>query len=147
MAIEYIQTLTLSLTDAIKMQDAQHEIYDTGIVDSNPSLLKATLTAYSTILGFAFTAPTPVAVSAAVAAVLVSLGSDTGLLETIVKGGYFDLGDITKWMRENTQYDLIKVKVSFLDYTAQNIRFVEHTGINDGLVALHVKNGGGWITA
>lgn len=47
-------------------------------------------------------------------------------------------------MRNNPQYDLIKIKMSFLDYTDQGIRFVEHTGINDGLVAVHLRDGSGW---
>jgi len=141
---EYIETLTVSLDQIKKMQRAQYAIYKQGLIDRDNNALSEELGACSTVLGFAFGAPTIVAIIGALSGLISSLGSGIVSLETLIENGFMDLAGVQYFMEDNPNYDLIQIKMSFIEYTDQNIRFVEHTGTDDGLVAVHIKNGGGW---
>ena len=59
-----------------------------------------------------------------------------------VKISSFDLLTIHEWFSENSQYDLIKIEMGFIEYPDENVRFVTHTDVNY-IKAVHTD--GGWI--
>lgn len=140
---EYVDTLTVSLQNLRDMQKAQYAMWNEGFKEQNFSNLTASLGAVSTILSFAFGAPTVVAVVSAISGLISELGSGLQTTEDIVKEGHWKLQDLVNWMESHPQYDLIKVKMSFLEfYGDYNIRFVEYTS-SDYITAVHTSNG--WI--
>ncbi|WP_252235690.1 hypothetical protein [Clostridium sp. ZS1] len=49
-------------------------------------------------------------------------------------------------MEENTQFDMVELKLPYLDYSTNSgeISFISGYGIQTGL---HPRNGGGWMMA
>jgi len=143
---EYILTETFSLQQIKDTMYAQQAMYNEGLQNKDIDGLISALGSFSTVLGLVFTAPTPAAVGGAIAALISTLGSnDLPNLKDIVEDGYWDLGSVEHWMEQNEQYDIIKLRIGFLDYKDEGIRFVQHTG-TQYIDEVHSIDGG-WHTS
>lgn len=146
---EYLETVIVSENDVHQMMVAQSAAKTYGFETTNLNRLSEILGGVSVILSLLFKLPIPAQVISALLGLLSVLGSGQVTVENIVEKGIKALGELDKWMLDHPQYDLVKVKMSFLEYSdipdsdPDTIRFVEDTSPNY-IVAVHIKNGG-WI--
>ncbi|MDK8182276.1 hypothetical protein [Paenibacillus sp. UMB4589-SE434] len=137
MASEYLQELELNLDQIIAMQGAQYAIYEESFNTDTPSgsQLAARLGAFSTVLGVVFIKSTSKGLAAGIVSIITGMvSSQKSLLASYVKDGHFHMSNLVNFLRANTQYDRIKVKLPFLEYEHAdgNIRFVTGKGIITG---------------
>lgn len=96
------------------------------------------------ILGLIFVQSTPVGVVAGVVGVLsLMASSEEEVFKGLLEAGYSELANLEYFLVDNPKYDLIRVKLPFLEYTVdgERIRFVTGKGV---VTALQIK-GGNWI--
>ncbi|MGW8444406.1 hypothetical protein ACWGXJ_26225 [Paenibacillus sp. S33] len=93
-------------------------------------------------LSLIFAASTPASLAAGVTSLLLGMvPSEKDALEHMVKDGYWALGYLEDFFSDSPDYDMIEVKVPFIEYETANVRFV--TG-NCVIKRVH-KKGGPWI--
>ncbi|MDU7476904.1 MAG: hypothetical protein E7L01_26705 [Paenibacillus macerans] len=144
MAREYASEVTVSLSQIRDIVRAQRLVIDKGIIKPSNNDLMSGLGAVATILGLIFVQSTPVGVVAGVVGVLSLMApSEEEAFKGLLEAGYSELANLEYFLVDNPKYDLIRVKLPFLEYTVdgERIRFVTGKGV---VTALHIK-GGNWI--
>ncbi|MDU0329862.1 hypothetical protein RW092_06530 [Paenibacillus sp. 3LSP] len=144
MAREYASEVTVSLSQIRDIVRAQRLVIDKGIIKPSNNDLMSGLGAVATILGLIFVQSTPVGVVAGVVGVLSLMSpSEEEAFKGLLEAGYSELANLEYFLVDNPKYDLIRVKLPFLEYTVdgERIRFVTGKGV---VTALHIK-GGNWI--
>lgn len=138
-AKEYAATLTLNKDQVSKIAIAQRHIYDAGIVNPNSNRLASLLSSVASVLGLAFVASTPVGLATGVTALVAGmLPNEKGILESMVKEGYWQLGYVEDFFRASNDYDLIQVQMPFIEYETAKVRFVTGKCV---IKKIHKKNG------
>lgn len=142
-AREYRETLIISkskVTDAIY---AQNNIIREGFENADRESLISVLSSVAGVLALVFIQYSAVGVATGVFGVIASLEPlESSALKGVLQNGTSDLLTIHEWFSENSQYDLIKIEMGFIEYPDENIRFVTHTDVNY-IKAVHTD--GGWI--
>ena len=139
---EYASNLTLNKSDVEKMMSAQQTIYEAGIQKGDTAQLIADLASAAGILSTVFLAATPAGLAGALAqALLASTPSEKKVLDAMVKDGYWEMGTLLRWFNNNPTFDIIEVRLPFIEYETQRIRFVTGAG---AIQRVH-KKGGSWM--
>ncbi|WP_342553769.1 hypothetical protein [Paenibacillus sp. FSL R7-0652] len=139
---EYAATVTLNKKDVLDMMKAQRVIYNSGISKPDKAQLIADLANVTGILATIFLVSTPGGLAGALAqALLASTPSEKQTLDLMVKEGHFKMGDLADWFDDNSGFDIIEVKLPFIEYETQRIRFVTGRG---AIQRVH-KKGGPWM--
>ena len=146
MAKEYSSKVTVNLDKILNMQIAQRETYEKGLVKYNNQALIGALGPVSSVLGILFIQSTPVSVATAIGGLISTVLSPSlkEMLKEMVYNGYYHMGEIVSFLKNNSKYDLCEVDFPFIEYTVDGkiIRWVTGKG---RVTKIHVK-GGGWIT-
>ncbi|SHK61471.1 hypothetical protein [Paramaledivibacter caminithermalis] len=138
---EYIDTLTLTKDELYKARRAQAEIRQDGFSQPDESKLVEGLTAFATVLSLMFKLPTPVTLAAGViSAVGGMLPSEIDTLTTVSIMGEDFLDEVYDFLYDNPEYDLVEVKLPFLEFIDEGFRIVQGEGI-----VTKVHAGSGWI--
>lgn len=146
---EYVQTLELSLDQAIKLAGAQRTIYLNGFgKNTSASDFASKLNDFSGVMGILFAVGSGVVASvggwATTIIGLVSGLNSTDTLEKYVKDGSFYMTGVIDFLNENKKYDRIRVVVPMIEYNTVNgyVRFIIGEGSTTGVRLV----GGNWIT-
>lgn len=142
MASEYAAKIVVSLDSLRKIQKAQRHMYDSGIVNLDSNTLASLLSPLSTVLGLAFVTSSPAGIAAGVVGIATSMTvSARAVLQDMVYSGYWNLGYMDDYMVANPKYDLIQIKLPFIEYVidGKRIRFITGKGVITG-----VHSGSGW---
>ncbi|EPY09682.1 MULTISPECIES: hypothetical protein [Paenibacillus] len=146
---EYPQTLELNLNEAYALMGAQRTIYLEGFgKNTNASSFSSKLSDSSTAMGILFSvASGTIATIGGWAATILGLAGGLGsgtTLERQVKDGSFYMSGVAEYLRNNTQYDRIRVEVPMVEYNTSGgyVRFITGEGRTTGL---HYR-GGSWST-
>lgn len=146
---EYAQTLELNLDQAYDLMGAQRTIYLDGFgKNPNANNFASKLGDYSTAMGILFSVASGViATIGGWAATILGLAAGLGsgsTLERLVKDGSFYMVGVSDYLRNNTQYDRIRVEVPMIEYNTSGgyVRFITGEGRT---VGLHYR-GGDWVT-
>ena len=144
-------TVTISMDNLYKLERAQRESIQKGIYAKDTSGLQTALGGFLTALGFICAkAPTPYGVAIGVVSVANGmLDSDKDILDKLSNSGLNWIRAQYDFMYDHPQYDLIEITYPYLDYlnvdgNGKDIRFATGKG---SLNKVHLKNGGGWISA
>ncbi len=133
MAIEYADTIIVTLDSLRKVQRAQRVTYDSGIVSPNESKLIEALGPVASILGLVFIKSTPAGLAAGVISLFSTmlLPSDKSILKAQVYEGYWQLGYMIDFMEDNPKYDKIEILLPFIEYTVNSgpLRFITGRGV------------------
>lgn len=139
---EYASNLTLTKKDVENLMEQQQIIYEVGIKKGDTAQLIADLANAAGLLSTIFLAATPGGLAGALAqALLASTPSEKQALDAMVKNGYYEMGGLLRWFNQNPNFDIIEVKLPFIEYERQNIRFVTGRG---AIQRVH-KKGGPWM--
>lgn len=137
-----METLTINLQELKDMKYAQNHVYQDGFRNRNKDGLISSLSTVTGILTTIFNLPTPLIVADAVFSLLAALApNEKDVLGRQIVNGVSDMDTVIEWFENNPQYDLIKIKMSFLEYPDYDMRFVTY-GNTDRIVAAHTD--GGW---
>ncbi|MBG9942093.1 hypothetical protein ABE237_12365 [Brevibacillus formosus] len=142
-AREYAAKLTVNLDQLRKIERAQREVYDKGLVKPSDTKLLTALGAVASVLGLVFVASTPAGVVAGVTGIVASITpSAKDALESMVKAGYWELGYMEDYLVDNPRFNRMEIELPFIEYNVngETIRFITGKGI-----ILRVHNGSGWI--
>lgn len=139
---EYIKNLTASHETLLKMQDVQLEAYDYINGDTSYENFITALGAFSTVLGLVFITSTPVGVAAGITGIITSISSsEKQTLLGLIDDGIRGIARLSKFLRENQEYDLLKANFPFLEFIIEEISFIQG---EPELTAVH--GSGGWWT-
>ncbi|RKD31183.1 hypothetical protein [Thermohalobacter berrensis] len=138
---EYIDTLTLTKDDLYKARRAQAEIRQNGFKQPDESKLVEGLTTFTTVLSLMFKLPTPVTLAAGVISAVGSMiPSDIDTFISVSLNGEDFLDEVYNFLYDNLDYDLVEVKLPFLEFVDEGFRIVQGRG-----VVTKVHAGNGWI--
>ncbi|MCG7379341.1 hypothetical protein MH215_20275 [Paenibacillus sp. ACRSA] len=138
---EYAANVTVNKKEVLDMMKAQRAMYDKGIIKQDRAGLVADLAGVVGVLSI-FLQSTPGGIAGAVTqALLASVPSEKAALDAMVKEGHFQMGYLADWFDANPNFDIIEVKLPFIEYETQRIRFVTGRG---AIQRVH-KKGGPWM--
>ncbi|MBB6218872.1 hypothetical protein HNQ80_005047 [Anaerosolibacter carboniphilus] len=138
---EYIGTLILTKDQLYKARRAQAEMRKNGFELPNETKLVQGLTAFSTVLSLMFMLPTPVTLAAGVISVVAGMTpSEKSVITTVSLVGEDYLDEVYDFMYDNPQYDLVEVKLPFLEFVDEGFRIVQGNGL-----VTRIHSGSGWI--
>lgn len=139
---EYTRTLILSKREINYIKRAQFEMRMDGFKNEDEGKLIQGLSAFTSVLSFAFMLPTPVTLAAGVIAAISSSPSERDTIISVCSNGEDYLEILWNMMDDHPEYDLVKVELPFLEFVDEGFRIVSGFG---RIEAIHVGNG--WITA
>lgn len=147
---EYPQTLELDLNQVLDFMGAQRTIYLNGFgKNASTSVLTNKLSDFSTTMGILFSAASGVIATvggwaATILGVIAGIGFNAPTLETYVKNGSFYLTEVVDFLRQNREYDRIRMLVPMIEYNTVDgrVRFNAGEGQTTGVR----YRGGGWVT-
>ncbi|UYZ12661.1 hypothetical protein A6764_17900 [Brevibacillus sp. WF146] len=140
---EYADTIIVNLDQIRKIERAQREMYDSGLVRLDSNRLMSVLGTVSSVLGLAFVTSTPAGIVAGITGILASITpSAKDILEQMVYKGYWELGYMEDFLVDNPQYDRMEIELPFIEFDVNGkvIRFISGKGI---IKRVHSKSG--WI--
>lgn len=147
MSREYTQTLTLTPDQIKKMERAQRETYNQGLINQNSGALSSALGPVSTILGLIFITSTTFGVAAATVGLITSMSQNSKqALKNMVNDGNNYLRRIMDICDDNPKYQAVEVELPFAEYSTLDTRtdYIIRYVIGQGSVK-RVKVNGGWI--
>lgn len=137
---EYVTRLTLSLSDIEKIEEYQNATYSYGFDRPSKASLTSALGPLATILGIVAFIPslTAIGVASAVMAAAASLTSPSqqSSIKAVVYDGYWELGRLKKMMKDSN-WQMIKIDLPFLEFVDEKIRFVS----GEGSIQAYYQNG------
>ncbi len=139
---EYIDTLTFTKDELYKARRAQALVRNDGFEMQDESRLINGLSIFSTVLSLVFKLPTPVTLAAGVtsaAAGMLPNEIDDVAAVSITGEDYLD--ELYDFMYDNPSYDLIEVKLPFLEFVDEDFRIIQGRG---HVTRVRIK-GTGWI--
>lgn len=139
---EYTENIIVSKSEVFKMKDAQFNIKEEGFKNLDEGTLVDTLSTSTSILSLAFMLPTPVTLGAGViSAATAASTSEREMIIDVCQNGSDYLYTVYRYMKNNPQYDLVKVELPFLEFVDEDFRIVHGDGY---ITAVH--SDGGWQT-
>lgn len=145
MAREYSERITVTLSDLINIEDAEDAMFDYITGDLDDAELSKSLSAVSTCLSvfLQYTVAGAVSCCAGLVSGLLS-ASEKETVIRLMNAGYKDLREKKRFLRQNTQYDMIEIRTPFIEFSTDNgnIRYISGKSV---YVRCHIK-GKGWQT-
>lgn len=142
MATEYKSKVIVSLDNLRKIERAQREMRDSGIIKSNSGALTTVLNTAVSVLGIFAQTTVQATVATVTSLGLGLIESEKTILTRLMNNGQNYILYTADFMVDNPKYDLIELELPFIEYiiSGKKIRFIQGNG---RITRMH--SGSGWI--